>query len=163
GKTLLSGSTDDTVRLWDVTTGKERVRLEGNPGGVGDLAIAPDSRVIATDSFNGVRLWDVSGQRIQRRLRPGRHYYSLGFSPDGKDLLSVSNDTESAVKLSPDGGVVVVKAGETEAITLREVGGGKIRRHLGDRLRHLLRFPDLFAISPDNTLLAWTDPEKNWA
>src|SRR5438552_1498321 len=49
GKTLASGGWDETVRLWDVETGKELRRLEGHQQGmIAALTFAPDGKHLAT-------------------------------------------------------------------------------------------------------------------
>jgi WD40 repeat protein len=42
GKRLASGSDDNPVRLWDLTTGRESARLEGHTNGVSSVAFSPD-------------------------------------------------------------------------------------------------------------------------
>jgi WD40 repeat protein len=41
GKTVVSGSFDKTVRVWDAATGKEVQKLEGHSGGVNSVAFSP--------------------------------------------------------------------------------------------------------------------------
>jgi WD40 repeat protein len=41
GKTVVSGSYDKTVRVWDAATGKEVQKLEGHWGLVGSVAFSP--------------------------------------------------------------------------------------------------------------------------
>ncbi len=48
GRTLVSGSSDHTVRLWDPPTGEERDRLEQQTGPALWTAYSPDGRFIAT-------------------------------------------------------------------------------------------------------------------
>ena len=84
GKTLATGSWDRTVKLWDVTTGKELATLKGHTDAVSSVAFAPDGKTLATGSVDQtVKLWDVTtGKELATlkghtacligRLRPGR-------------------------------------------------------------------------------------------
>jgi WD40 repeat protein len=47
GKTLASASGDGTARLWDLTTGRERLALHGHDGPVYDVAYSDDGRTLA--------------------------------------------------------------------------------------------------------------------
>src|SRR5438874_2715514 len=48
GKTLASASYDGTLKLWDMTTGKERATLGKYTGCVGCVAISPDGKTLAS-------------------------------------------------------------------------------------------------------------------
>jgi WD40 repeat protein len=62
GKTLASGSADDTIRLWDVATGRPIGNpLTGHTGEVNSVAFSPDGKTLASGSADHtVRLWDVA-------------------------------------------------------------------------------------------------------
>ena len=65
GRTLASGSSDKTVRLWDAATGAELRRLEGHTDSwVRSVSFSPDGRTLASGSGdNTVRLWDAADGR----------------------------------------------------------------------------------------------------
>jgi WD40 repeat protein len=60
GKKALSASADQTVRLWEVKTGKELRRLKGHTDLVYGVAFSPDgTQALSGSSDKTVRLWDV--------------------------------------------------------------------------------------------------------
>lgn len=60
GSTLMTGSWDQTVRLWDVATGKERANYMWDVGRVYCVAYAPDGlRLAAGGDLGRVVVWDA--------------------------------------------------------------------------------------------------------
>lgn len=59
GATLVSGSWDRTVRLWDVATGREKCALDWERGKVQYVAMAPDGMTAAAACDRGLVIWDL--------------------------------------------------------------------------------------------------------
>jgi WD40 repeat protein len=102
GKTLATGATDDTVRLWDVATRQQIGALTGHNDWVLSVAFSPIGNTLASGSADGtVRLWDMATrQQIGDPLTPNAgKVYSVAFSPDGKTVASGSADGTTRVRV----------------------------------------------------------------
>jgi WD40 repeat protein len=78
-------------------------------------AFSPDSRILATASFDVIRLWDVAtGRSVGTCAGHKQSVGSVAFAPDGKTLASASDD--STLKLWN-------VATQQELLTIRRLGG----------------------------------------
>jgi serine/threonine protein kinase len=94
GKTLVSGSLDGTVAIWEVGANEARQVLHAFVPHLRALAVSPDGDTFATAAGDRlVRVWDT-GTAKPRRAFPGHRgrVLSLAYSPDGKTLASAGDD-----------------------------------------------------------------------
>jgi WD40 repeat protein len=91
GARVLSGATDDTIRLWDVATGA-LLRIFGPKAG-GSVAFSPDGTRVLSSSGKTMRLWDAATGTMLRTFEGHSDtVYSVAFSPDGARVLSCGAD-----------------------------------------------------------------------
>jgi hypothetical protein len=92
---LASGSTDKTVKIWEVDSGS-LINSFGNHDSslYGSVAFSPDEKTLALAAYSStIELWEASaGQRIRSLKDHNESVSSVAFSPDGKTLASGSHD-----------------------------------------------------------------------
>ncbi|MCX6579832.1 MAG: NACHT domain-containing protein [Candidatus Aminicenantes bacterium] len=94
GKRVVSASEDNTLKLWDVETGKEIRCFSGHTDSVLSCAALPDGRrVVSASADNTLKLWDVeTGKTIRTFSGHTASVYSCAALPDGRRLVSASYD-----------------------------------------------------------------------
>ena len=64
GQTLASASWDNTIKLWDVKTGKEIATLKGHTDVVYSVSFSPDGKTLASSGRDRtIKLWDVKTRK----------------------------------------------------------------------------------------------------
>ncbi len=99
GTMLVSGSSSSysgTLKLWNVSTGRDIATFGGNRTwrqAIGSVAFSPDGNSIAAGSYGEVNLWDVASKtKIATLAGHTRWVHSVAYSPDGKMLAAGLND-----------------------------------------------------------------------
>ncbi|MBZ5656949.1 MAG: TIR domain-containing protein [Acidobacteriia bacterium] len=99
GALLATSGHDGTVRLWNLQTGDETLRLAHN-GYAQDVYFSPDGRYLVSDSEKELVVWSLpSGNRVTALQKESDPFLSLlGLSPDGHFVL-LSSQEEKAVEV----------------------------------------------------------------
>lgn len=99
GKMLLTGTEDieadkGKAYLWDIETGKQRMKPIQHPGAVRAVVFHPDGKSFVTGSVTEALIWDVRNpiRPVGDPLRHGVPVRSVCFSPDGRCILTGSDD-----------------------------------------------------------------------
>ncbi len=169
GKTILTGSADNTARLWDAATGQPIGLPMQHQGHVSAVAFSPDGRAVVTGSEDKTaRLWDAAtGRPIAPTLRHEMAVTCVAFSPDGKTVLTGSRDWTArlwdaatgqpigspmphqgfvyAAAFSPDGKIVLTGGWQDKSARLWDATTGQ---PIGTPMSHQGGVQDV-AFSPD--------------
>ena len=102
GRRIVTGSGDQTARVWDMETGREITVLK-HQAGVLAVAISPDGRRIVTGSADQTaRVWDMeTGRELAILKHRNRAFpipiFSVAISPDGRRIVTGSEDKTARV------------------------------------------------------------------
>jgi WD40 repeat protein len=107
GNRLASGSVDQTVRVWDVKTGKLLLTLKGHTFSVRSVAFSPTGKQLASSCHDGtIKIWDLTSKKEVRNLPVKNPGGAVAFSPDGKTLIA--NVEGSIFTKPPQKGAIVI-------------------------------------------------------
>ena len=168
---------DETIRLWDATSGSEVMKLVGPKTKVTRISFSPDrARLAGGYEDNAIRIWDPKTEKVISELtgHTGK-ITDLTFSPRGELLASSDyeavvkiwdmrtnketatlkghNFTVTAIAFSPDGKLLATVARE---IKLWDVGTGQEVASLP--VEHSNGIGYGIAFSPDGARLALANP-----
>jgi WD40 repeat protein len=128
GSQALTGSADGSVILWDTTTGKEIRRFEGHHAPVRAVAFSPDGQTILSAGGNvqvgpdraidnRIILWNATtGELIRQFEGHTAPVRSVTFSPDGKQILSGSDDMHLILWNAETGAMIRQFEGHTDSV-----------------------------------------------
>jgi WD40 repeat protein len=153
GRLLVTVGGTDTVRIWDVVTGKilHQLKHNGYPDKVNSASFSPDGKFVVTSSWDGAHIWNtITGEEIRRFDEGGTFDTKFAtFSPDGKFVVTAeqytaqiweattgkkirefnhSDEVFSAI-FSPDGKSVVTASKDNTA-RIWDTVTGKLRKRL---------------------------------
>ncbi len=100
GSRVITGSWDNSAKVWDTATGRAVMKLDGvHNGYVNSAVFSPDGQFILTASDDRTAiLWSADDGEPIRIFRPhGDRVRSAVFSPDGTKILTTCNDTKARI------------------------------------------------------------------
>jgi tRNA A-37 threonylcarbamoyl transferase component Bud32 len=111
GRLLASASTDSTVGVWEVETGRRLSGALRHDDVVDAVAFSPDGRLLASASLDKtIKLWSTATWGIVQTLWQGERVSYVSFSSDGKLLLSISERGKIKIWRSPTWSMVATLA-----------------------------------------------------
>jgi WD40 repeat protein len=118
GRWIASGSEDNTIDIWEVSTGQQLRTLTAHKRFVNTLAFSRDGHLLASGSMDGtIKLWDVATWSEMRTLSGHvSGVNSVAFSGDGALLASGSWDNTVKLWEVRTGRVVRTLSGHTGAV-----------------------------------------------
>jgi WD40 repeat protein len=97
GKWMVSGDSKGNIKIWDTKNYTLIETLEGHRSRIYDIDFSPDDELVASTSLDGtVRMWDCGNINNQPVVLTDHESWvlSIAFSPDGKRLITSSNQKE---------------------------------------------------------------------
>ncbi len=172
GHLLVSGSEDQSLRLWRLPGGESLKTLSGHSGEIWGVAMSADGRLLVSGSDdNSLRLWrlpdglplenwQVTGAVNALALSPDERLVATGTInhtirllalPKGQPVKTLTGHTDLIIRLafSPDGRWLV-SASRDQTVRLWRLPEGTLHHTLGGHTASV----NGLAISPDSLLLA---------
>ncbi len=87
GTFIVSGSEDKTIKLWELSSGREIRTYNGHQSEVNDVLFTPDDKVLISASKDGkIYFWDVLTGNIINSYHQKENVLRLALSPNGRYL-----------------------------------------------------------------------------
>ena len=99
GKWLATAGADNSIVIWERSTGRQLRTLRGHSGYIRVLGVSPDGRWLASGANDKtIKLWDVSaGRELYEFKGQDGPILGLAFSPDNHLLASGSSDQTAKI------------------------------------------------------------------
>jgi WD40 repeat protein len=128
--TLASGSSDHTIKIWDIKTGQCLKTLQGYTNRIRVVAFSPQGHILVSGSDDFIiKVWDACSGQCLKTWKRQASLWSIAFHPQGTIFATGSDD-----------GVII----------LWDAGTGKICQTLRSPTSQIRKI----AFSPDGQILA---------
>ncbi len=101
GKTLVTGSEDNTIQLWDASTGEHKATCDGHEDGVNMIAFHPNGKTFASDSEDWlIRIWETeTGNLVKTFKSDSVPAIEMSYLPYGNILLIVGHHSQYEMEI----------------------------------------------------------------
>ena len=92
--TLVSGSADKTIRIWNLQTGEPLYTINQHLAAVNTLAITADNQTLISGGADStIKLWNLHTEELRYTwYQPSTAISAIAIHPDGKIIASSSQD-----------------------------------------------------------------------
>jgi len=113
GKIIASGGEDQTMRIWDVSTGQCLQILKEHTSAILSISFSPNGQILATSSADStVKIWDINTKTCLHTFSGNTNQNrTVVISPDGKLVASGSADQTIRIWEINSGGLLKVLTG----------------------------------------------------
>ena len=117
GTRIVSGSRDNSVRVWDAASGELLKVLGGHTDEVLSVSFSPDGTRIVSGEDESVLVWDASSGELLKVLEGhDAPVTAVSFSPDGSRIVSGSYDKTVQVWDAASGDQLKTLVGHTDYV-----------------------------------------------
>ena len=89
GQFAISGSDDNTLKVWSLDTGEEVTTLKGHTDWVRSVAVTPDGQFAISGSYdNTLKVWSLSTGHEVACFVAEQPLYACAVSRDGKTIVA---------------------------------------------------------------------------
>src|SRR5205807_139951 len=118
GRTVVSGGSDQVVKLWDASTRQELHSFRGHKNWITSVAFSTDGHYILSASVDKtLKLWELGGREGTPGYGHSKEVRAVAISPDGKLIASGSADRSVRVWETATGRELFVLNGHTDPVT----------------------------------------------
>jgi WD40 repeat protein len=95
---VITGSSDSTIRVWNLATGRVSKILKGHEKGVTSLALTSNGQRVVSGSWDqSLRIWDLTTGEQEAIFSLGFQVCAVALVPDGRRILAGLEDGAVAV------------------------------------------------------------------
>ncbi|KAL4893708.1 putative wd40 protein [Aspergillus ambiguus] len=143
GQTVVSGSVDETIKLWNAATGEQLRILKGYSGCVNAVAFSSDGQTIVSGSVDNEQLQTLKGH--------SGFVNAIAFSPDGQTVLWNTATGKQLQTLEGHSGSIIISGSDDKTIKLWNAATGEQLQTLEGHSGSV----NAMAFSPDSQIILW--------